>query len=275
MSEFAERHRPGDPLFLPNAWDFASAAALARAGFDAVGTTSLGVAASHGLPDGRGLARAVTVALARRLSRIPVMVSVDIEAGFSDDAGEVAELAAELFDAGVVGINLEDGRPDGSLAPLPAQQAKIAAVVTRVPSLFVNARTDTHWPAPSGDLTETLARANAYRDAGAHGIFVPGLVAPDDIARVAEVGPLNVLLQPGRVSFADAAAAGAARVSCGSLLFRAALGAAVATALEAAGAAAGRVGRGAATTAGVNSGDDWAAGCPTYDQTDALANRWG
>ena len=143
-------------------------------------------------------------------------------------------------------------------------------------SLTVRQRPHGHpLAAPSGDLTETLARANAYRDAGAHGIFVPGLVAPDDIARVAEVGPLNVLLQPGRVSFADAAAAGAARVSCGSLLFRAALGAAVATALEAVGAAAGQVGRGAATTAGVNSGDDWAAGCPTYDQTDALANRWG
>ena len=70
FDEFRALHRPGDPLVLPNAWDFASAASLVRAGFRAIGTTSLGVAAAAGLPDARGEARAETYALARRLSRL-------------------------------------------------------------------------------------------------------------------------------------------------------------------------------------------------------------
>ncbi|MGC1214217.1 MAG: isocitrate lyase/phosphoenolpyruvate mutase family protein [Micromonospora sp.] len=225
---FHALHRPGRPLLLPNAWDHASAAALAARGHPAIGTTSLGVAAANGLPDGAGATRAENLALARRLRRLRVLCTVDVEGGFSDDPTAVAEYVAELAGLGVVGVNLEDGRPDGTLAGPGVTAAKVAAVKAAVPGLFVNARTDAWWLAVPGPLEEALDRARAYRQAGADGIFVPG--APDALVGLlaAEVGaPLNVLHRPGGLSLAELGRLGVARVSTGSLLFRAALGAAL------------------------------------------------
>ncbi|MBD0690986.1 phosphonomutase [Streptomyces sp. CBMA123] len=230
----ALHHRPGRPLLLPNAWDHASAAALAAAGHPAIGTTSLGVAAAAGLPDGAAATRAETVRLARRLGRDGFLLSVDVESGFSDDPAEVASLAVELARAGAVGINLEDGRPDGTLAPSGAHAAKVAAVKAAVPELFVNARTDTYWcGCGCGDPEpETDRRLAAYREAGADGAFVPGLSEPAAIARLAGRSPLplNILWTPTGPGLAELAALGVARVSLGSLLYRSALAAAVATA---------------------------------------------
>jgi 2-methylisocitrate lyase-like PEP mutase family enzyme len=233
FDEFHALHRPGDPLVLPNAWDFASAASLVRAGFRAIGTTSLGVAAAAGLPDAQGRTRAETYALARRLSRLGCLLTVDIEGGFSDHPDDVARLAFDLASAGAVGVNIEDGRSDGSLADVGRQQDLIRAMKRRVPHLFLNARTDTYWLRPDDpDIEETVARVRAYRDAGADGVFVPGLAAPEDIRQVvaATDAPLNVLFHPGRLSVPSLAELGVGRISTGSLLFRAALGAAVATA---------------------------------------------
>ncbi len=225
---FRALHHGDHPLLLPNAWDHASAAALAAAGFAAVGTTSLGVAAANGLPDASGAARAETVALARLLGHLSCPVTVDVEAGFSDDPADVADLAAELAAAGAAGINIEDGRPGATLAD-PARQAElIRAVTERVPGLFVNARVDTYWLG-AGDPAGTLARAEVYLAAGADGIFVPGLADEDVVAGlVADVAaPLNVLYQPGTHTVARLAELGVRRISTGSLLFRTALGAAV------------------------------------------------
>ena len=88
-----------------------------------------------------------------------MLLSVDVEGGFSDDPAEVAEYVAELAGLGVVGINLEDGRPDGTLADPECIADKIAAVKAAVPDLFVNARTDTWWLAVADPLPQTLARA--------------------------------------------------------------------------------------------------------------------
>ncbi|GIF20735.1 2-methylisocitrate lyase-like PEP mutase family enzyme [Actinoplanes tereljensis] len=275
MTDFRALHRPGAPLLLPNAWDVASALALAEAGFAAIGTTSLGVAAAAGLPDGQGYGRDETLSLVRALrGRLGVPLTVDIEAGFGGGPAEVADLAADLAEAGAAGINIEDGRPDGTLAEVSAQAELIAAVRARVPTLFINARTDTHWlaaaapaapaasvaavpgpaapamaaavPAPAalpgsavsgrGELGEAVARGRAYLAAGADGIFVPAVADDEQIrALVGELGgPLNVLLLPG-MTVGRLAELGVARVSTGSLLFRAALAAAVAAA-EAVGA---------------------------------------
>ncbi|MEV5825076.1 isocitrate lyase/phosphoenolpyruvate mutase family protein [Spirillospora sp. NPDC052242] len=234
---FHELHRGERPLLLPNAWDFASGAAMAAAGFAAVGTTSLGVAAAAGKADATGDARAETVALARRLARLPVPVTVDVEGGFADRPDEVAALVAELGSFGVAGVNIEDGRR-GGLAPVRHLAAVVAAVKRAAPGVFVNARTDTYWL--GGDrpsLGETLRRVRAYADAGADGVFVPGIADDADIAAVvAEAGvPLNVLHLPGRTRYARLAELGVGRVSCGSLPFRAALHAAVTSALGVAG----------------------------------------
>src|SRR5690349_13558137 len=145
MDEFRALHIPGSPLLLPNAWEFGVGAFLAAQGFRALGTTSLGVPAAAGEPDGAPSTRDATVALATCLARLDVLVSVDIADGFSADPAAVADLAAELAGAGVAGINLEDGRADGTLAPAGVHAALVKAVKDRVPELFVNARTDTHW----------------------------------------------------------------------------------------------------------------------------------
>jgi 2-methylisocitrate lyase-like PEP mutase family enzyme len=238
FQEFAALHHGQLPFVLPNAWDVASALLLQEAGFAAVATTSLGVNAAAGLPDAGGTGRDAALDLGCMLARrLRVLVTVDFEGGYSDDPAAVAALAAELADAGVAGINLEDGLPGGALRPVSQHVAVIAAVVAAVPGLFVNARTDTYWlktPAPAERLGEALRRVAAFRDAGAHGVFVPGLTGHADTAAVAARAgiPLNVLWQPG-TPLADLAAAGVARVSTGSALYRAALGAALRAAAEA------------------------------------------
>lgn len=220
---FHRLHHGPTPLVLPNAWDFASAAALVRAGFTAIGTTSLGVAAANGIPDAAGLARAETLALARKLVRLPVPITVDVEAGFGDVRGVAEELAA----IGVCGVNIEDGRGDGLADPVE-QAGLIAEFKAVAPHVFVNARVDTHWL--HVDQGSTLSRALRYVDAGADGIFVPGLTPVDEIAEVvaAVAVPVNVLAQHDIRTLTEL---GVKRVSTGSLLFRAAVGAAVSTAL--------------------------------------------
>jgi 2-methylisocitrate lyase-like PEP mutase family enzyme len=153
---------------------------------------------------------------------------VDAEGGFSDDPTEVAEFARELAAAGAVGVNLEDGRGDGTLTPMDLHAAKIAAVKAAVPGLFVNARTDTHWLG-GGVESETSPRLDAYRQAGADGVFVPGLSQLDSIAVLVKRLdiPLNILYSPSGPTVAQLGELGVARVSLGSLLFRAALSAAL------------------------------------------------
>ena len=242
----------------PNAWDFASAAALVDAGFRAIGTTSLGVAAASGRLDGHGVTLAPTITLARQVSRLDCWFTVDIEAGFTtesaadddmstvDESKAVADLVAELADIGAAGVNLEDGRPSGRLAPVDLQCTLIAAAKRAAPDLYLNARTDTHWLG-GRSLDEAITRCRSYVEAGADGVFVPGLTGRGDIRTVARaVGvPLNVLYHPGGLSVRELAGLGVARVSCGSLLFRAAVGTTVSTALA--------IARGEAVTADLPS----------------------
>jgi 2-methylisocitrate lyase-like PEP mutase family enzyme len=220
VSEFADLHRHGSPLILPNVWDVATARHLIHAGFGALGTTSLGVAAANGLPDGVGAADAETLCLTRQLAGLNVPLSVDLETG---SVGTAAAVAA----AGADGINVED-----AMGPATAHADLIRSVKHELPQLFVNARTDTFWQRP-GDLAETLRRVRQYAEAGADGVFVPGLAEPADIAAVvaAVEVPVNILFLPGRHTVASLTDLGVRRISMGSLLFRAALAASVDTAL--------------------------------------------
>jgi 2-methylisocitrate lyase-like PEP mutase family enzyme len=255
FARFKALHRAEEPLVLPNAWDYASAAALVAAEFTAVGTTSLGVAVAAGRPDARAATLAETLALAETLSPLPCLLTVDMEAGFGGPT-EAADVAERLAAAGAVGVNIEDGRPDGSLAPPAQLVATIRAVKERVPDLFVNARTDTFWLSAPHPVETALERARAYADAGADGVFVPAITSERDIAAV--VGavdvPVNVLFLPDHHTVAGLASLGVRRISMGSLLFRAALAAAVRTA-EA-----------------VRDGGRLDAGIPGYADVNALAS---
>ncbi|XVV02841.1 isocitrate lyase/PEP mutase family protein [Actinosynnema sp. CA-248983] len=220
---FHRLHHGPSPLVLPNAWDFASAAALVQAGFAAIGTTSLGVAAAHGIPDAAGMARAETLGLARKLVRLPVPITVDIEAGF----GDVRGVAEELAGMGVCGVNIEDGREVGLEDPV-VQAGLIAEFKAAAPHLFVNARVDTHWL--HVEEGSTVERALRYVDAGADGVFVPGLRAEGEIEKVVAAVPVPVNLL-AQLDVRRLGELGVKRVSTGSLLFRAALGATVSTAV--------------------------------------------
>jgi 2-methylisocitrate lyase-like PEP mutase family enzyme len=212
---------------LPNAWDVGSALAFAGAGFLAVGTTSFGIAASAGLPDGDRSSKQATIALAATLCRLPVYITADIEDGYSDDPPEVADLVAELAAVGVAGVNLEDSR-SGHLVDAADVAAKIAAVKRRNPAMFVNARVDNLWFGEDATVDAVLLRARAYADAGADGIFVPGLAAAEDIRSLTSGIdlPVNLLAHP-TLTVPELGELGVRRVSSGSLPYRASVDAAV------------------------------------------------
>lgn len=249
MTTFAALHHTDTPLLLPNAWDHASARALADRGFRAIGTTSLGVAAAAGLPDGTSDTRDETLRLALALGSEPYLLSVDAEDGYSEDPEKVGEFARELAAVGAVGINLED-----RLGPPALHAAKIEAVKAAAPGLFVNARTDTYW---LGDGAGTLDRLHAYQQAGADGVFVPGVTDPREIGALVKhlAVPLNILYTPTGLTLPQLADLGVRRISLGSLLYRRALGAALEAVAE------------------IRAGRSPLGTIPSYDEVDALSRR--
>jgi 2-methylisocitrate lyase-like PEP mutase family enzyme len=221
---FHDLHAGPVPLLLPNAWDVASALAFVDAGFAAVGTTSFGVSAAGGTPDAGRTSRAATVELVHRLHALPAYVTADIEDGYSDDPDEVAEFVASL---GAAGINIEDSTSEELIDPR-LHAAKVAAIKSSAPGVFINARVETYWLKKHNTVAETVARAMAYVDAGADGIFVPGATDPGVLAQLTAAIPLpvNVLVVPD-LSLAQLGELGIRRVSTGSLPYRAAVDAAV------------------------------------------------
>ena len=191
MPSFAELHHRDLPLLLPNAWDVPSALALVAAGFEAVGTTSLGVASSLGRPDGARATRDANTALARALSTLDCHISMDVEDGYADDPEEVAGYVAALP---VAGVNIEDSTAE-RLVPPAAYAAKVAAVKRRCPGIFVNARVDTYWLGQDATVESTVDRAARYVEAGADGVFVPGATAPDVLRELTAAIPVPEIVR--------------------------------------------------------------------------------
>ncbi|MDT5102553.1 MAG: hypothetical protein QOI25_66, partial [Mycobacterium sp.] len=192
---FRNLHYGDLPLVLPNAWDVPSALALLDAGFSAIGTTSFGVAASHGAPDGGGSTRDANLRLAAALRPLDCHLSLDVEDGYAADPDAVADYVALLP---VDGINIEDSTAETLIEP-EVHAAKIRAIKARSPEVFVNARVDTYWLGQSATVAETVDRARLYVDAGADGVFVPGTSDPAVVGELARAidRPLNVLAIPG------------------------------------------------------------------------------
>ena len=220
---FRELHAPGRIFVVANCWDAGTAKLLESCGAPALATTSAGVAWSHGWPDGNALPTSVLAATVAEIARvISVPLSVDFEGGYSNDPARVAEAIGPLLDAGAIGINLEDGTesPDLMCAKIRALKA---AAAKRGADLFVNARTDVYLrglvPAERAE-SEAIARGRKYLDAGADGLFVPGVTNAATIrALVAAVPlPVNVLVAPGMPPVAELQSLGVRRVSVGSAL---------------------------------------------------------
>jgi 2-methylisocitrate lyase-like PEP mutase family enzyme len=222
-------HDRSSILLLPNAWDVASARVVEEAGFPAVATSSAGIAAVLGYADGQHIRREEMLEMVARIARaVRVPVTADLEAGY-DDAAETVRAALR---AGAVGMNLEDGAPEGGLTAAGVQVERIraarAAAEREGVAFVINARTDVYFvrDAGSGDrFDHTVERARAYAAAGADCIFVPGVRDEEIIGRLVRAIPaaLNVLAGPGTPPVAKLRALGVARVSAGSGPMRAAL----------------------------------------------------
>ena len=239
---FAQLHVPGSPLVLANVWDPGTARVVAAAGAAALATTSAGVSWGLGAPDGEGLGRESTIELTARVAAaVDLPVTADLEGGYGATPEEVAQTVLRVLESGAVGINLEDGLhgadpdylPGTPLRTAADQAARIAAVRAAADAagmpLFINARTDVHLYQvgdPADRLAHTLARARAYAQAGADGIFVPMLDDPKEIAALTAALPLplNVMVHPGSLSVPELAELGVARVSVGAALALAAFG---------------------------------------------------
>lgn len=216
-------HKP--VLVLPNAWDGASARIFEEAGFPAIGTTSAGVAFALGYPDGERLTRAEMIEVVARIARIvKIPVTADVEAGY----GDPVETATQVWAAGAVGLNLEDITGD-RLHEVADQTAAIRAIRDAVPQMIINARTDIFLAEIGEESTRfdrTVARLNAYLDAGATCVFAPGVRDVGTIGKLTAAirGPLNILAVAGTPDVAELRKLGVWRVSVGSGPMRATLG---------------------------------------------------
>lgn len=225
---FHALHRAGQPLLLPNAWDAGSAAMFAGMGFDAVATTSGGIAWSLGYADGEQLPLQELLAVIRRIGRVvDVPVTVDFEAGFAATPAQVGENVRALLDTGAVGLNLEDGVAHACLRSLEDAAARIAAARAAAEAMgipaFINARVD-GWIVggkPADALFDDgVHRARAYLDAGADGVYPIALTEPAAIAEfcAAVPAPVNIGARPGLPDLAALGRLGVARVSTAARL---------------------------------------------------------
>lgn len=227
-TRFTALHHAGATLALPNAWDAASARVFAACGAQAIGTSSAGIAFSRGYPDGERIPLSEMIDVVRRMvAVVDVPVTVDIEAGYGATRTAVLDTVRAALDAGAVGVNLEDAPTDrpGQLRAVGEQAELIADARALADAagidLYLNARTDVFWlrlGEPASRLGATLARLRAYREAGASGVFVPGVTDAETIAALVSGAdcPLNVLAGPGCPDIAGMTRLGVARVSVGS-----------------------------------------------------------
>jgi len=188
-------------LILPNVWDAGGARIVESLGAKAIATTSAGVAWSKGYPDGNLMPARLLLHLAGEIVKaVKIPVSIDFEAGYADKPSAVVENLRPIVASGISGINIEDG------TDAPAVLAKKIEAIKKMASLegvdiFVNARTDVYLQDLVGDdekVKETLNRAATYQDAGADGLFVPGLTGTSDIAKITKgTGlPVNLMASP-------------------------------------------------------------------------------
>ena len=225
---FQQMHLGPQILVIANAWDAASARIFEDAGVKAVGTGSAGVAFSHGYPDNEFIPRDVMLlAIKEIVAAVDVPVTADILNGLGTTTEQVVATIRDVIALGAVGVNIEDSSEVGGahLVDAAQQAEKISAVCAAardcgVP-IVVNARTDSFWLKLGDDrerLRVSIERANRYREAGAHCLFVPAAANRDTIATLVReiAGPINILTVPGCPPIAELEQLGVRRVSEGS-----------------------------------------------------------
>ncbi len=238
-ARFLDLHGGDAPLLLPNPWDAGSARLLASLGFHALATTSSGFAATLGRVDGavtrdEALAHAAAIVAATSLP-----VSADLENGFADAPADVAETIGGALAAGLAGCSVEDftRNRDDPIYELAAAIERVAAAAQVAHAgpvhLVLTARSENYLHGRR-DLGDTIARLQAFQEAGADVLFAPGVTDRDEIRQlVAAVDrPVNVLAMPGGPSVAELGSVGVRRISVGGAFAYVALGAVVEAAHE-------------------------------------------
>ena len=233
---FKALHEREGAFVIPNPWDVGSAKMLAAMGFEALATTSAGLAFSLGRPDAEGaLSRADVLGNARVIvAATGLPVAADLENGFTDDPEGCAETIRQAAALGLVGGSIEDatGRSDDPIYPfhLAVERVEVAvAAARRLPFAFTLTARAENLLNGRMDLADTLRRLQAFAEAGADVLYAPGLRNAEEILAVVRAvapKPVNILMPGGlALSVADLAAMGVKRISLGSTLARAAYGA--------------------------------------------------
>lgn len=203
---FNELHKSEEVLFLGNAWDVLSALALEKAGFQAIGTTSWGIANTLGYADGELIDFEKHLRIIKTITEsVKIPVSADIEAGYGDTVEEIVTNVLRTADVGVAGINIEDSlrKQNGIKDKLEhcnlLLKMRTALDTNGYKDFYINARTDTYLQSIDNRLEETIDRAKSYVESGASGIFVPGLIDHEEIRSITMSvdAPINVLSLPG------------------------------------------------------------------------------
>ncbi|HEY1988705.1 MAG TPA: isocitrate lyase/phosphoenolpyruvate mutase family protein [Acidimicrobiales bacterium] len=235
---FRDLHVPGRPLLMPNPWDPGSAKLLASMGFRALATTSSGYAATLGQLDGAIDREASLAHAAAVVAAVEVPVSADLENGFADDPAGVSATVEAAVEVGLAGCSVEDAniRSESPIYELGLAVERVAAAVEGAHTgagLVLTARAE-NFIRGNPDLDDTIARLQAYQEAGADVLYAPGLSDIGDIRRVVAAvdRPVNVLARAGLAPVAELAEAGVARISVGGAFSQVALAAVVAAGRE-------------------------------------------
>jgi 2-methylisocitrate lyase-like PEP mutase family enzyme len=230
---FRALHHRKDAFIIPNPWDRGTARLLARLGFEALATTSAGYAFSVGQRDNTIDRDQMMRHVADIASATDLPVSADLENGFGDSPATVAETIRLAAATGLVGCSIEDmANADRSIYDLnlAVQRIRAASEAARsLPFTFTLTARAENYLVGRPDLKDTIRRLQAYQEAGADVLYAPGLTNKNDIATlVSSVDrPVNVImgLQGVHLSLAELSEIGVKRISVGSALARAALGA--------------------------------------------------
>jgi 2-methylisocitrate lyase-like PEP mutase family enzyme len=231
---FQVLHERAGAFIIPNPYDIGTARLLAHVGFEALATTSAGCAFALGQRDNTLTRDQVLAHTAEIVAATDLPVSADLEGGFGDDPETVAETFRLAVATGLAGGSIEDstGRSDNPIYEhkLAVERVGAAAEVTKaLPFPFMLTARCENYLVGRTDLKDTIARLQAYQEAGANVLYAPGLTKKEDIAAVVNSvdRPVNVVmgLQAAHFSLATLTELGVKRVSVGSALSRAALGA--------------------------------------------------
>ncbi|HTV57601.1 MAG TPA: isocitrate lyase/phosphoenolpyruvate mutase family protein [Verrucomicrobiae bacterium] len=231
---FRALHQREQAFIMPNPWDPGTAILLQQLGFEALATTSAGFAFTLGKPDG-GVARDVMLAHAAAVvAATDLPVSADLENCYADDPAGAAETIRLAAAAGLAGCSIEDLPQGRDQAPyelsFAADRVRAAAEAAHsLPFPFTLTARAENFIAGRPDLRDTIARLEAYQEAGADVLYAPGLRSKQDIASVVHAvdRPVNVImgLQGVEMALSELTELGVKRVSVGSALSRTALGA--------------------------------------------------